>query len=253
MTASLRRLIHVHGGDGAAIDLDGPALRVTHRDRSPVWMPIERASDLVVQGRLALGPGVVESALAAGVSIRWLAQDGRPLGEVLPNAPEDPTDATRLDRLLLQADWRRSYLGWRRRQAIWDAARAAGRYIRVSDLAGVARPGLLARQLLAPTPVALELFNALGDLLLFDARQTLLRQGWPIERVRAPRPGPCPARDIATAMRWETLRLLRRDPPPAPVGRLAWYARHRSALQDCGRCTFDSFRRWLVDRTGATA
>jgi hypothetical protein len=111
---------------------------------------------------------------------------------------------------------------------------------------------MLARQLLGSLPNALDMFRALGDLLLFDARQILRQQAWPKERIRAPRPGPSPARDIATAMRWEALRLLLRDPPAAEMTRLDWYARHRPALQDYGRSTFDSFRRWLVDRTGAT-
>ncbi len=253
MSAALRRFVHVSGGPGAAIAIDGPAFRFEHRDRSPVWMPIDRVSEIAIQGRVALRAGVIEATLSAGIALRWLSSDGRALGALMPMVEDDPTLATRLDRLIQQPDWRLSYCRWRRRQAIWDSARALGRYSRPPDLVRALRPGLVAQRELSHAPESRRMFAAIGDVLRLDARRILVEQGWPGDRLSTPRPGPDPARDITQAMRWETLRLLRLDPVRAPLPRLVWYARHRNALRDRGRCAYDAFRRWLRDRTGPTA
>lgn len=244
-----RRVVHVRGDADTRLLRDGPALRLEQPGRSPVWMPLQRIALLVVQGEVSLAPEVISAVLAAGAGLRLLRKDGAVIADVVPPAHEEPGTAAQLDEVLQQVDWRRAYTAWRMRQSLWDAARAIGRQFAVRELLRLARPGQMAKVMLAPLPGARAIFAAIAPLLALDALQLLADQGWPTERRKSARPGPDARRDLFQAMRWDALAELLRHPPSASDAN-AWYVAHRESLLKRGRCTLDSLRRWLADRTG---
>jgi len=250
MAAELRRVVHVRGAEGTLLALDGPALRLVQPGRSPVWMPLARISLLVVQGDIAVPTALLAALVAQGAGVRLLAADGTVVADVVGARAERVSTAANLDQLVQQVDWRKAYANWRLRQSLWDAARAIGRSMAVSQLVELARPGVMARLLLAPWPSALAVFKVVAPLVLLDAAQMLAEQGWPRERRQNPRPGPDPGRDVAVSMRWAVLRELLRNPRVEIVNASVWYATRRAGVLARGRCTLDAFRRWLVDRTG---
>ncbi|MCU0757097.1 MAG: CRISPR-associated endonuclease Cas1 [Xanthomonadales bacterium] len=250
MTLETRHVLYLSGDTPTLVRLDGPALRIRQEGRSPMWMPLERISELVLRGTVSISAKALAAVLKAGAGIRVLDGYGQPMGELVRTGPGTRTWLARLDELLHQPDWRRSYIHWRLRQSIWDAASTFGRRLAITQLGRMVRPGQLARMIYAEHSAPLLAFTAVTPQLAADAMQLLIQQGWPRERWQQPYPGPNPCRDVVVAMRWEVLREMRQRPPLRGDDPALWYLQHRKPLLLRGRATLDSFNRWLIDRTG---
>lgn len=250
MKPETRQVLYLNGDMPTLVRLDGPALRIRQEGRSPVWMPLQRISELVLRGTVSISGKAMAAVLKAGAGIRILDGYGQPMGEILRTEPGTREWLARLDELLHQPDWRQSYTHWRLRQSIWDAASTFGRRLAITQLGRMARPGQLARMIYAEDSAPLGTFAAVTPQLTADAIQLVVQYGWPRERWQRPHPGPNPIRDVLVAMRWEVLREMRQRPPQAADDPAIWYLQHRKPLLLRGRATLDSFCRWLIDRTG---
>lgn len=250
MTPETRQLLYLSGDPPTLVHLDGPALRIRQEGRSPIWMPLQRISELVLRGTVSISSKAMAAVLKAGAGIRILDRHGHPLGEIARSKPGTREWLARLDELLHQPDWRESYTHWRLRQSIWDAASTFGRRLAITQLGRMVRPGQLARMIYAEGSAPLATFSTITPQLSADAMQLLIQHGWPRERWQQPHPGPNPCRDVVLAMRWEVLREMRQRPPQPGDDAAIWYLQHRKPLLLRGRATLDSFCRWLIDRTG---
>jgi hypothetical protein len=249
MSEPERRVVEVRGAMGAMIALDHDALRFDYPHRAPSWMPLDRIGGLVLEGPIGLGPGVIEALIDSDVQVRWRTRKGKPVAELWPDRPQHQDIAARLDELMRQPDWASAYSCWRLRQLIWDV-RDILRESPGHKVPAISpdHPARLARSILPGRPGEQRLLDRLGVFLRFDARRLLIQRGWPLERLREPRPGPDVARDISLSMLWEAVAALRQAPLRSSDRPIDWYARQRQRLHLRGQCTYLAFVRWMADR-----
>lgn len=245
-----RRTVEVRGAKGASITLDREALRFDFPNRAPSWMPLARLGELRLGGPIGLGAGVIEALLARRVRVCWTTRTGGAVAELWPLRARQPTLAARLDELLRQPDWHRGYQLWRLTLMMWTTQRALGRRPQRREIVLWEHPTRLARTLLPERTDLHAVLDRIGEYCAADARRLLLNRGWPIDWLRAPRPGPRLARDIAIAMVWEAMIVLAKTPPKPDERAIDWYARHRLRIVLHGMLAHTSFSRWLQDRTG---
>lgn len=250
MSEPTRRTLDVRGAHGAMIVLDKDALRFDYPNRAPSWMPLDRVGEIRIQGPIGLGAGLIEALIRARVRVRWITRTERPIAELWPVGVQQPGIAARLDELLQQREWSRAYQLWRLMHFRWILSRVFRRAPTRDELVLAEHPTRVARALFPGRHDLHAILDRIGDFCAADARRLLLRRGWPVERLREPKPGPDLARDMTLAMIWEAIIAISQTPPSTEDRAIHWHVRHRYRILLTGRASYALFRRWLNDRTG---
>src|SRR5690554_6643168 len=91
-------------GAARAVELDGPALRITVDGRADGRVPFRLLSRVVVRGGVTWSSAALTACFGAGVPLVFLRPDGQPLGLCLPALPSEESLYQRLARLEEEPD-----------------------------------------------------------------------------------------------------------------------------------------------------
>ena len=172
--------LYVRGGE-TRVELDAPALKIRVPDTADAWLPLRRISRVISSTRVGWTSEALLACAAEGISVSFLADDGRVIARLTGEPSERDELRQRLADLLIRAGWREDYDLWltgMEQMAARSLARRSGlpasdvpmpRTLRQALRAQAADQGLLAD------------YDALGrrvhGLLLSDVTQQLADAG----------------------------------------------------------------------------
>lgn len=103
--------LYVRGAD-TRVELDAPALKIRVPEKSDAWLPLRRISRVISATQVGWSTEALLACAGEGISVSFLADDGRVVARVTGQPSERDELRQRLTDLLDRADWRDSYEVW---------------------------------------------------------------------------------------------------------------------------------------------
>ena len=103
--------LYVRGGD-TRVELDAPALRIRVPEKSDAWLPLRRISRVVSATQVGWTTQALLACATEGISVSFLADDGRVIACVTGQPGERDELRQRLADLLDRPGWREDYDLW---------------------------------------------------------------------------------------------------------------------------------------------
>lgn len=208
----MRRPLYLAGA-ARAVELDGPALRISMNGQADGRIPLRLLSRVIVRGSVSWSTAALTACFGAGIPLIFLRPDGQALGLCLPSVQTEESLCRRLARLEEEPDNLAAFADWARaeeRRAILAHALPPGNR-EAPDLRPQSYRQQVLRDLDPSTQRALALWQQLEGLLVAQLSELFLGAGLntrfaaPAQRGRLD-----PFSAFLAAGRWELVPTLRR-------------------------------------------
>lgn len=200
-------------GAARAVELDGPALRISVGGRADGRIPLRLLSRVIVRGGVSWSSAALTACFGAGIPLIFLRPDGQPLGLCLPSVQTEERLCRRLARLEEEPESLVAFEDWvraeERRALLAHAPMPYGRG--TLDLRSHVQRQHVLRSLDPSVERAAALWQQLEGLLAGHLMELLLGAGLDTRYAAPARSGRLdPFSAFLAAGRWELVPTLRR-------------------------------------------